>query len=866
MGYQTYSGAWLAQSNSHYQWLVNEKQQITWQSGVDTAKIWQSYTLSPNSPMNNLIVFGNDNYAAGNDANNVLVAENARVLLYGGKGEDVLVGSGGSGTTFIVAQGEGNDVIQNFTSADTLRLIGGPLTSFEKVKAAMTQQGSDVVLNNGGTMVLFRNANVNQFEADDFQLPLDYAALGKPLFAEEFNDPKTIGANWKTNFGYAGDGLNSFTLPRNGEQQIYTSADFKGTSGGPLGLNPYIFNDGVLSLTARPVSDWQSSQMWGYKYSSGMIYSEYEQKYGYFEMKAELPKGQGLWPAFWLLGEQNREIDVLEGLGSDTKVAYNALHSNAVPAIGNPSFNPYPDGFHTYGVMWTPETITFYVDGTPVWKTATPHDMDQPLRIIANLAVGGNWPGSPDGSTPWPAELKIDYIRAYGLPGTTPPAPTSPAPSNPSPTNPPPAAGGDQVLTSPWAGASLTGGNGNDVLNASQGADRLTGGGGADTFVFKAMPWSAGQITDFAIGTDKLDISGLYTNGYRGSNPIADGYVTLVSDGAGGTKVLMDTDAAGGSSIKFHVVTLAGVGPGGLNDANLFGGASSAPAPAPAPTPPAAGVGSTAGQVLTSSHPGATLTGGAGNDVLNASQGADRLTGGGGADTFVFKAMPWSAGQITDFVVGTDKLDISGLTSSPMADGFVSFVSDGAGGTKVLLDTDGWGSANTIKFHVTTLAGVSPNGLTAAQVFGGAPSTPSTPAPSAPAGQGQVLVSNTYGAHLTGGAGADTLVAGQGPDRLTGGAGADRFEFGKAPWNAGQVTDYTPGVDVIDLRGIFDAMGYTGMDPLSTGHLRLLEAGGGTQVLVDSDGWASGNPWPTTVTTLMGVAPWQLKAGDWLIQ
>lgn len=866
MGYQTYSGAWLAQSNGNYQWLVNEKQQITWQSGVDTAKIWQSYTLSPNSPMNNLIVFGNDNYAAGNDANNVLVAENARVMLYGGKGEDVLVGSGGSGTTFIIGQGEGNEVIQNFHSADTVRLIGGPLTSFEAVKAAMTQQGSDVVLNNGGSMVMFRNASIGQFQADDFALPLNYASLGKPLFAEEFNDPRTIGTNWDTNFGYAGDGLGSFTLPRNAEQQLYTSADFKGTSGGSLGLNPYVFNNGVMSLKAQPVNDWQSSQMWGYKYSSGMIYSEYSQTYGYFEMRAELPKGQGLWPAFWLLGEENREIDVLEGLGSDTKVAYNAIHSNAVPAAGNPSFNPYADGFHTYGVMWSPENITFYVDGTPVWKTPTPHDLNQPLRIIANLAVGGNWPGSPDGSTPWPAEMKIDYIRAYGLPGSQAPAPAPSQPppvvAQPAPPPPPPLTGGDQVLTSPWAGAALTGGAGNDVLNASQGADQLTGGAGADTFVFKTMPWSAGRIADFSAGTDKLNISGLYTNGYQGSNPIADGYVSLVSDGAGGTKVLLDTDAAGASSIKFHVVTLAGVSPAGLNDTNLFGGTASNPT-----SPPPASSGGTAGQVLTSGHPGATLIGGAGNDVLNASQGADRLTGGGGADTFTFKAMPWNASQITDFAVGVDKLDISALTGSPLADGFVSFVSDGAGGTKVLLDTDGWGSANHIKFHVATLAGVSPGGLTAAQVFsggggGGGAGGGSAPSPS----QGQTLISNTYGAQLSGGSGADTLVAGQGPDRLTGGAGADRFEFGKAPWNAGRVTDFASGVDVIDLRGLFDGYGYTGTDPLSTGHLRLVDISGATQVLVDSDGWGSANPWPITVTTLEGVAPWQLKAGDWLVQ
>src|SRR6185295_18101309 len=105
--------------------------------------------------------------------------------------------SGGSGTTFIVGAGEGNKVIQNFAEgADTLRLIGGPLTSFAAVKAAMTQRGSDVVLDDGGTMILFRGATVGQFQAADFQLPLDRATLGTPTFNEEFDSPGTIAANW----------------------------------------------------------------------------------------------------------------------------------------------------------------------------------------------------------------------------------------------------------------------------------------------------------------------------------------------------------------------------------------------------------------------------------------------------------------------------------------------------------------------------------------------------------------------------------------------------------------------------------------------------------------------------------------------
>jgi len=561
MPYQNYAGAWLPQSNASYLWLANERQPVTPMSGVDTAKIWQSFTLPSASPLPNLIVFGDGNYAAGNDADNVLVAQASRNLIYGARGQDVFVGSGGSGTTFIIAAGEGNKVIQNFTGADTLRLIGGPLTSFEKVKAAMNQQGADVVLNDGGTMILFRGATVGQFTAANFQLPLDRATLGAPTFSEEFDNPGTIGANWDTNFGYAGDGRNSFTLPGNGEQQIYVSPAFKGTSGAPLGLNPYSFSSGVLTIKAQPVSDAIAQHMWGYRYASGMIESHFTQAFGYFEIRAELPKGQGLWPAFWLLGEQNREIDVLEGLGSDTKTAHNAIHSPSVPALGNASFNPYADGFHTYGVLWSREAITYYVDGTPVWKTATPWDLDKPLRMIVNLAVGGHWPGSPDASTPWPAELKIDYVKVYNLPGA---APVAPAPQ-PDP-GPGPGAAPGQVLTSTTYGAVLTGGVGGDTLIAGQGPDRLTGGTGADQFRFDKLVWNPGHTTDFTPGVDVLDLRGLFlAAGYRGGDPIADGYLRFVAEG-GGTKVLFDADGWGsGNPWPTTITTLDGVASGAIS-------------------------------------------------------------------------------------------------------------------------------------------------------------------------------------------------------------------------------------------------------------------------------------------------------------
>ncbi|MDB5441395.1 MAG: endo,3,4-beta-glycanase [Caulobacteraceae bacterium] len=857
MAYQNYAGVWLTQSNGAYDWLANPDQAVALSPGIDTVKIWQSFSLP--DTVNNLIVFGDHNYAAGNNQDNVIQSVAPGDLIYGGRGNDVFVGSG-SGTTFIVAQGEGDKVIQNFTEgADTLRLIAGPLTSFAAVQSGMSQNGSDVILNDGGTMIAFRNANVGQFHASDFQLPMNYAALGPATFAEDFNSSGTIATNWATNYGYAGTGLNSFTLPGNGEQQIYTSSSFQGTSSAPLGLNPFSFNNGVLTISAQPVSDGQSAQMWGYHYSSGLLESNYAQTYGYFEMRAELPQGQGLWPAFWLLGPSNKEIDVLEGLGSDTKVANNAVHSPDVPAIGNASFNPYATGFHNYGVLWDPQHLTYYIDGTPVWQTATPADMNSPMHMIVNLAVGGNWPGSPNASTPFPAQMQIDYVHAYALPS-----------ADTGLTGPSSAGSAGKVLSSGYPGATLTGGTGPDTLIASQGSDRLTGGAGADTFSFHALPWTAGHVTDFQVGVDTLDISSLYARGYNGANPVADGYVSFVSDGVGGTKVLLDTDGpASGNTIKYVITDLDGVSPAGLTAAKVFGGSTATTAGSAAGS--TGGSAGSAGQLLTSGYAGATVAGGPGADTLIASQGPDHLFGGAGADTFSFHALPWSAGHITDFQAGVDKLDLSALYakpysgSDPVADGYVSFVSDGAGGAKVLLDTDSWASGNTIKFVITDLDGVSPSGLTAANVLGGSTSG-STAGPtggSSAGSAGQVLISSYPGAILVGGSGADTLIASQGGDQMTGGAGADHFVFNHLPWSAGQISDFTPGTDVLDLRALFTAAGYHGVDPIADGTLRLVSDGAGDTRVMFHD---PSSPWPTLITTLDHVGPASLQTNDWLFK
>jgi len=286
--------------------------------------------------------------------------------------------------------------------------------------------------------------------------------------------------------------------------------------------------------------------------------------------------------------------------------------------------------------------------------------------------------------------------------------------------------------------------------------------------------------------------------------------------------------------------------------------------------------GGSGGQVITSPGPSSTLTGGAGDDTIIASQGGDVLTGGAGADKFSFPGEPWSPDRITDFALGTDKLDLSALFqkagytgSNPVADHYITFLDDGAGGTKLLFDHDGTGPSPQWGNYVIQLDHVSAGGLTWAQLTtGGATAPPpsgggGSPPPSDGGTAGRVLTSSKYGDSLTGGAGADTLNAGQGPDQLTGAGGADHFAFSKPPWNAGHITDFAPGVDLLDLRPLFAATGYSGSNPLADHWLEFRADGqGNTQAYVDTDG-PSGSQWATLVTTLDHVLPAQISAGDW---
>jgi beta-glucanase (GH16 family) len=390
------------------------------QSGIKTAIAYTSYTLPDN--VQNLIVHDDYNYAVGNDQDNLIRVTGSQ-WIDGRAGDDVMVGGAGR-TTFVVHTGNGSDVIYNWQDGDQVQLKGAGFKTFADIKDAMKQVGHDVVLQIDSSETLtFRGVTISDFGKSAFLVPFDKSKIGALTFHDEFNslnlyNPSSGNGVWQTNFGGNLKDVWAYNLVSNGETQAYVTPDFRGQGNHPLGYNPLSVKNGVLTITAQPFANADDSQAaYFQRYASGMINTmgTFKQQYGYFEMRAELPEVAGTWPAFWMEPDPwvpNVEADIMEALGADPKIDYRRAFGGNETQFDD-TYRGDPGGYHTYGMLWTKTTVTFYYDGIEVLKGPTPSTWTQPLVLIANLAVGG-WGGEAD-SADFPAKLKIDYIRAYAL-------------------------------------------------------------------------------------------------------------------------------------------------------------------------------------------------------------------------------------------------------------------------------------------------------------------------------------------------------------------------------------------------------------------------------------------------------------------
>ncbi len=183
---------------------------------------------------------------------------------------------------------------------------------------------------------------------------------------------------------------------------------------------PFTTSGGILTIEMRKEADG--------KWRSGLLASVdpqgngFSQKYGYFEMRAKMPGGYGVWPAFWLVGlqrgETSAEVDVVEYYGRRPDIYMSSSHvwrkSAPATSITRPTTAPWngalEDGFHTYGVLITPEKTSFYLDRKLSWETPTPPEHRQPMMILINLGLESDWQKTPPIS---PKYMLVDYVRAY---------------------------------------------------------------------------------------------------------------------------------------------------------------------------------------------------------------------------------------------------------------------------------------------------------------------------------------------------------------------------------------------------------------------------------------------------------------------
>ena len=162
----------------------------------------------------------------------------------------------------------------------------------------------------------------------------------------------------------------------------------------------------------------------------------FSQAYGRFEARIKIPAGQGMWPAFWMLGNNITtvgwptcgEIDIMENIGKEPGTVHGSLHgpstisrtSDASAPFSLPAGQAFVNDFHLYAVEWEPGVVRFYVDSNlyatftqSQWASGGTWVFDHSFFILLNVAVGGTWPGSPDNTTQFPQQMLVDYVRVY---------------------------------------------------------------------------------------------------------------------------------------------------------------------------------------------------------------------------------------------------------------------------------------------------------------------------------------------------------------------------------------------------------------------------------------------------------------------
>ena len=243
------------------------------------------------------------------------------------------------------------------------------------------------------------------------------------VWSDEFDGPAGSSfdrAKWVAETGGSGWG--------NQEREFYTTR----TENIALDGNGHL----VITALAEPANSSDACWYGSCRYTSARIKTSglFSQAYGRFEARIRIPRGQGLWPAFWMLGDnintvgwpKSGEIDIMENIGKEPAIVHGTMHGpgySGANGIGGPyslGAGAFADDFHVYAVEWSQSGIAWFVDDTPYFTTSlgsipagTTWVFDHPFFMLLNVAVGGAWPGDPDATTTFPQTMLVDYVRVY---------------------------------------------------------------------------------------------------------------------------------------------------------------------------------------------------------------------------------------------------------------------------------------------------------------------------------------------------------------------------------------------------------------------------------------------------------------------
>jgi beta-glucanase (GH16 family) len=243
------------------------------------------------------------------------------------------------------------------------------------------------------------------------------------VWSDEFDGPPGAPvdpAKWVADTGGHGWG--------NQERQYYT----------PPGMNASLDGSGHLVITARAAPSNTGYHCWygtcGYTSARLKTKGRFEPTYGRIEARIRVPRGQGIWPAFWMLGAdidqvgwpESGEIDVMENIGREPATVHGTIHgpgysgANGIGGSYTLTAGSFADDYHVFAVEWSRSGIHWLVDEA-YYRRTTPAALpagtswvfDHPFFMLLNVAVGGAWPGDPDASTVLPQQMLVDYVRVY---------------------------------------------------------------------------------------------------------------------------------------------------------------------------------------------------------------------------------------------------------------------------------------------------------------------------------------------------------------------------------------------------------------------------------------------------------------------